>query len=68
MKKVLIFAAIGEFATGVAVLIAPLIVARLLLGQDLTGAAFDSARDGHRLGRPGDRLLARPAGCWNVDL
>jgi hypothetical protein len=58
MKKVLIFAAIGEFATGVAVLIAPLIVARLLLGQDLTRAAVLITRV------TGIALVALATACW----
>jgi hypothetical protein len=35
MKKVLIFAAISETATGLALLIVPSLVGQLLLGEDL---------------------------------
>ena len=38
------FAAIGEAATGLAFLIAPLLVVHLLLGQDLAGVAVPVAR------------------------
>ena len=44
MKRVLIFAAVGEAATGVALLIVPSLVGRLLLGEELTGIATPVAR------------------------
>ena len=44
MKKVLIFAAIGEAATGVALLIVPSLVGQLLLGVELAGVAIPVAR------------------------
>ena len=44
MKKVLIFAAIAEAATGLALLIAPSLVVQLLLGEQLTGIAIPVAR------------------------
>jgi hypothetical protein len=44
MKKALIFAAVGEAATGLALLIGPSLVGRLLLGEVLTGVAIPVAR------------------------
>ena len=44
MKKVLIFAAAAEAATGIALLIAPPLVWQLLLGEQLTGVAIPVAR------------------------
>ena len=44
MKKVLIFAAVAEAATGLALLIVPSLVGRLLLGEELTGVAIPVAR------------------------
>ena len=44
MKKVLIFAAVAEAATGLALLIAPSLVGQLLLGEQLTGIAIPVAR------------------------
>ena len=44
MKRVLIFAAVGEAATGVALLIVPSLVGRLLFGEELTGIAIPVAR------------------------
>ena len=44
MKKALIFAAIGEAATGLALMLAPSLVGRLLLGTELTGVAVPVAR------------------------
>jgi hypothetical protein len=44
MKKVLIFAAIAEAATGVALLLVPSLVGRLLFGVELTGIAIPVAR------------------------
>jgi hypothetical protein len=44
MKKVLIFAAVAEAATGMALLIVPSLVGQLLLGEDLTGIAIAVAR------------------------
>ena len=40
MKGALIFAAVGEIATGLALLILPSLVGRLLLGEELTGIAI----------------------------
>jgi hypothetical protein len=44
MKKVLIFAAVGEAATGLALLIVPSLVGQLLLGTGLTGVSIPVAR------------------------
>lgn len=40
MKKVLALAAIAEGATGIALIVAPSLVARLLLGTELTGVSM----------------------------
>ena len=58
MKKVLIFAAIAEAATGVALLIVPSLVARLLFGEELTGVAIPVARVA------GIALTALAVACW----
>jgi len=42
MKKVLIFAAVAEAATGIALLIAPPLVGQLLLGEQLLASPFRS--------------------------
>src|SRR5260370_634783 len=44
MKKVLLLAAVSEAATGLALLIAPSLVGRLLLGAELVGASIPVAR------------------------
>jgi hypothetical protein len=44
MKKVLIFAAVAEAATGLALLIVPSLVGQLLLGEELTGVAIPVGR------------------------
>ena len=44
MKKVLIFAALGEAGTGLALLVGPSLVGQLLLGEELTGVAIPVAR------------------------
>jgi hypothetical protein len=44
MQKVLIFAAVGEAATGLALLIVPSLVGQLLLGEELTGVTIPVAR------------------------
>jgi hypothetical protein len=58
MKKVLIFAAIGEAATGLALLIVPSLVGQLLLGEELTGVAIPVARVA------GIALIALAVACW----
>jgi hypothetical protein len=58
MKKALIFAAIGEAATGLALLIVPSLVGQLLLGEELTGIAIPVARVA------GLALIALGITCW----
>ena len=58
MKKVLIFAAVGEAATGLALLIVPALVGQLLLGEELTGVAIQVAR------LAGIALIALGIACW----
>ncbi len=58
MKKVLIFAAVGEAATGLALLIVPSLVGQLLLGEELTGVAIPVARVA------GIVLIALGVACW----
>ena len=57
MRKVLIFAAVFEAATGLALLIVPLLVGRLLLGAELTDA-IPVARVA------GIALIALAVCCW----
>ena len=42
MKGALVFAAVGEAATGLALLIVPSLVGQLLLGEELSGVAIRS--------------------------
>ncbi len=58
MKWVLIFAAVSEGATGVALLLVPSLVGRLLLGEELTGIAIPVARVA------GIALIALGVACW----
>jgi hypothetical protein len=58
MKRVLILAAVGEVATGLALLIVPSLVGRLLLGEELTGIAIPVARVA------GIALIALGVACW----
>ncbi len=58
MKRVLVFAAVGETATGVALLIVPSLVGQLLLGAELTGIAVTVARVA------GIALIALGVACW----
>jgi hypothetical protein len=58
MKKVLTIAAVAEVATGLALLIVPSLVGRLLLGAEFTGVANPAARV------TGIALLALGVGCW----
>ena len=58
MKKVLIFSAVAEAATGIALLIAPTLVWQLLLGEQLTGVAIPVARVA------GIALVALGIACW----
>ena len=58
MKKVLIFAAVAEAATGLALLIVPSLVGQLLLGEELTGVAIPVARVA------GIALIGLGIACW----
>jgi hypothetical protein len=58
MKKVLAFAAVLEFATGVALLTVPSWVGQLLFGAELTGIALVVARV------CGIALVALGVACW----
>ena len=58
MKKVLVFAAVAEAATGLALLMVPSLVGRLLLGEDLIGIAMPVARVA------GIALIALGVACW----
>jgi hypothetical protein len=58
VKKALIFAAVGEVATGLALLIVPSLVGRLLLGEELAGVAIPVARVA------GIALIALGIACW----
>jgi hypothetical protein len=57
MKKVLTIAAVAEAATGLALIVIPSLVGRLLLGADLAGVANPLARVA------GIALLALGVGC-----
>ena len=58
MKNVLKFAAVGEAATGLALLIAPSLVSWLLLGTELTGVSIPIARV------TGIALIGLGIACW----
>jgi len=58
MKTVLIFSAVAEAATGIALLIAPTLIWQLLLGEQLTGVAIPVARVA------GIALVALGIACW----
>ena len=58
MRNVLIYAAVAEAATGLALLIVPSLVGRLLLGEDLSGIAIPVARVA------GLGLTALGIACW----
>ena len=58
MNKALVFAAVSEAATGLALLIIPSLVGRLLLGEELTGIAVPVARVA------GIALIALGVACW----
>jgi hypothetical protein len=58
MKRVLLFTAVGESATGLALLVAPALVGRLLFGGDLAGIAIPLARVA------GIALVALGVACW----
>ena len=58
MKRALILAAVGEAGMGLALLIVPSLVGRLLLGEELTGIAIPVARVA------GIALIALGVACW----
>ncbi len=58
MKRVLIFAAVGEAFTGLALLVVPSLVGQLLLGEVLTGVAIPVARVA------GIAVIALGIACW----
>ena len=58
MKKLLTLAAVIEAATGLALMIAPLLVGRLLLGAESTGVAIPVARV------LGIALIGLGVACW----
>jgi hypothetical protein len=58
MKRVLIFAAVAEVVTGMALLIVPSLVGQLLLGEELTGVAIPVARVA------GMGLIGLGIACW----
>jgi hypothetical protein len=58
MKQALVFAAIGETITGLALLIVPSWIGRLLFGAELTDMAAISARVA------GIALVALGVACW----
>ncbi len=58
MKNALTIAAIGEAATGLALLIVPSLAGQLLLGEQLAGVAIPVARVG------GIALIALGIACW----
>src|SRR4029453_9612794 len=58
MKKALTVAAVLEVATGMALLIVPSLIGRLLFGEELTGIVIPVARV------LGIALIALGVGCW----
>src|SRR5438552_16945094 len=58
MKKLLAVAAVAEAATGVALIVVPSLVVRLLLGAELTGVSIPVARVA------GIALIALGVCCW----
>ena len=58
MKKLLTFAAFAEAATGLALLVVPSLVGRLLLGTALTGVSVAVARV------TGIALISLSVACW----
>jgi len=57
-NRVLAVVAVAEAATGLALIVVPSLVGRLLLGAELTGVANPAARV------TGIALLALGVGCW----
>jgi hypothetical protein len=58
VKKALVFAAVAEAATGLALLLAPSLVGHLLLGQEFSGVSIAVARV------TGIALVALGISCW----
>ena len=58
MKWALVLAAVGEAATGVALLVVPSLVGQLLLGEELSGVAVPVARVA------GIALIGLAIACW----
>ena len=58
MSRVLVLAAVGEVATGVALLLVPSLVGQLLLGAELAGVAVTVARVA------GIALIGLGVACW----
>jgi glucan phosphoethanolaminetransferase (alkaline phosphatase superfamily) len=58
MKKILIFASLSEALTGLALLIVPAFVGKLLLGEELIGISIPIAR------AFGIALIALGVACW----
>ena len=58
MKRALVLAAVGEATTGLALLVAPSIIGKLLLGEELTGVAVPVARVA------GIALIGLGVACW----
>lgn len=58
MNRVLVLAAVGEAATGAALLLVPSLVGQLLLGAELTGIAATVARVA------GIALIGLGVACW----
>ena len=58
MKRVLLIAAVGEAATGLALLLVPSLVGQLLLGTEMAGVAMTVARVA------GIALIALSVACW----
>jgi hypothetical protein len=58
MRWVLVLAAVGESATGAALLLVPSLVGHLLLGAELTGIAVNLARVA------GIALIGLGVACW----
>ena len=58
MRRVLVLAAVGEAATGLALLVVPSLVGLLLLGEEFTGVTIPVARVA------GIALIALGVACW----
>jgi hypothetical protein len=58
MKKILLFASVSEAMTGLALLLVPAFVGKLLLGEELIGISIPLARSF------GISLIALGVACW----